>query len=50
MRIRIDRLASVTAHPLTTHPNGDLAYYLDHTAACTWLDGDTYPADDDPPT
>jgi hypothetical protein len=30
-----------------THANGDLAYYLDHTFACTWLDGDPYPADEE---
>ena len=47
MRIRIHRLASVTAHPPTTHPNGDLAHYLDHTFACTWLAGDPYPSDEE---
>jgi 8-oxo-dGTP pyrophosphatase MutT (NUDIX family) len=47
VRIAIDRLASVTAHSLMTHPNGDLAYYLDHTFSCTWLEGDPYPADEE---
>ena len=27
--------------------NGDLATYLDHTFACTWLDGEAYVADDE---
>lgn len=47
VRIAVDRLASVMAHPLTSHPNGDLAYYLDHTFSCTWLEGDPYPADEE---
>ena len=47
LSIRVDRLASVIAQPLTAHPNGDLAHYLDHTFACTWLEGDPYPADDE---
>ena len=47
VRIAVDRLAWVAAQPLTTHPNGDLARYLDHTFACTWRSGDPYPADEE---
>ena len=47
VHITVDRLAWVAAQPLTTHANGDLAYYLDHTFACTWLSGDPYPADEE---
>ncbi|GAA1854478.1 NUDIX domain-containing protein [Microlunatus capsulatus] len=47
VRIRVDRLASVAAHPLMAHPNGDLAHYLDHTFACTWLEGEPYAADEE---
>lgn len=47
VQIAVDRLAWVAAQPLTTHPNGDLAYYLDHTFACRWVSGEPYPADDE---
>ncbi len=47
VRIRVDRLAAVTSGIEVTHVNGDEAVYLDHTFACTWLDGDPYPADDE---
>ncbi|WP_114558266.1 NUDIX hydrolase [Desertihabitans aurantiacus] len=47
VHITVDRLASVVAHPLTSHPNGDLAYYLDHTFACTWVGGEPYAADEE---
>lgn len=45
--IRVDRLASTSAHPETTHVNGDRASYLDLTFACTWLEGDPHVADDE---
>jgi ADP-ribose pyrophosphatase YjhB (NUDIX family) len=47
VRVRVDRLAWVQALPRTTHVNGDLARYLDHTFACSYLDGDPYVADDE---
>ncbi len=47
VHISVDRLASVAAEPLTTHLNGDQAYYLDHTFACTWISGNAYSADDE---
>lgn len=47
VRITVDRLASVTAQPLTAHLNGDLAYYLDLTFSCTWVEGEPYAADDE---
>jgi len=45
--IRVDRLAFVSVTPQVTHANGDLATYLDHTFACTWLSGEAHVADDE---
>jgi 8-oxo-dGTP pyrophosphatase MutT (NUDIX family) len=47
VQIRVDRLASVSVGPPVTHVNGDQATYLDHTFACTWLDGEAHVADDE---
>ena len=47
VRITVDRLASVSVDGPVTHVNGDVATYLDHTFACTWVSGDAYPADDE---
>lgn len=47
VQVRVDRLAWVQALPRTTHVNGDLATYLDHTFACSHLDGDPHVADDE---
>jgi ADP-ribose pyrophosphatase YjhB (NUDIX family) len=44
---RVDRLAWVNALPPMTHANGDQATYLDHTFACTYLEGEAYVADDE---
>lgn len=43
--IRVDRLASTGVTRMVTYANGDRAQYLDHTFACTYLDGDPHPAD-----
>jgi 8-oxo-dGTP pyrophosphatase MutT (NUDIX family) len=43
----VDRLAWVRALPRTTHVNGDLASYLDHTFACSYVSGDAHVADDE---
>lgn len=45
--IRVDRLASTSAHGETVHVNGDRASYLDLTFACTWISGEPYVADDE---
>jgi 8-oxo-dGTP pyrophosphatase MutT (NUDIX family) len=45
--VRVDRLAWVQALPQTTHVNGDLATYLDHTFACRYVSGDAHVADDE---
>jgi 8-oxo-dGTP pyrophosphatase MutT (NUDIX family) len=45
--VRVDRLASVQALPPLTHANGDLASYLDHTFACTYVSGEAHVADDE---
>lgn len=45
VRIRVDRLASIGVTRMVTYANGDRAQYLDHTFACTYLDGDPHPAD-----
>jgi len=45
--VRVDRLAWVHALPPTTHANGDLATYLDHTFACTFVSGEPFVADDE---
>jgi ADP-ribose pyrophosphatase YjhB (NUDIX family) len=47
VRVSVDRLAWVQALPRTTHVNGDLATYLDHTFACTYLEGDAHVGDDE---
>ena len=47
VRIRVDRLASTSAHGPIVHVNGDRAAYLDLTFACTWLDGEAHVADDE---
>jgi ADP-ribose pyrophosphatase YjhB (NUDIX family) len=47
VHIRVDRLAAVSAGEAVTHVNGDLATYLDHTFACTWLSGQAHVADDE---
>ncbi len=44
---RVDRLASVTALPSITYPNGDRATYLDLTFACTYVSGEAHVADDE---
>jgi 8-oxo-dGTP pyrophosphatase MutT (NUDIX family) len=45
--VRVDRLASVQALPRTTHVNGDLATYLDHTFACSHESGDPVVGDEE---
>ena len=47
VRASVDRLAWVQALPPTTHVNGDRACYLDHTFACSYLDGRAHAADDE---
>ena len=47
VRVTVDRLAWVQALPPTTHANGDLATYLDHTFACSYVDGSAHVADDE---
>lgn len=43
--IRVDRVASIGVSRMVTYDNGDQAQYIDHTFACTYLDGDPHPAD-----
>jgi 8-oxo-dGTP pyrophosphatase MutT (NUDIX family) len=45
--VRVDRLASSWVSGPITHPNGDIATYLDVTFACTWVAGEPYVADDE---
>ena len=45
--VTVDRLAWVQALPRTTHVNGDLARYLDHTFSCTYVSGDARVGDDE---
>lgn len=45
--VRVDRLAWVQALPTTTHVNGDLATYLDHTFSCSYVSGEPHVADDE---
>jgi ADP-ribose pyrophosphatase YjhB (NUDIX family) len=45
--VTVDRLAWVQALPRTTHVNGDLATYLDHTFACSYVSGEPHVADDE---
>jgi ADP-ribose pyrophosphatase YjhB (NUDIX family) len=47
VQIRVDRLAATSATEEIVHVNGDRAWYLDLTFACTWLSGDPYAADDE---
>lgn len=47
VEVTVDRLAWVKALPTTTHVNGDVATYLDHTFACTYAGGDAHVADDE---
>ena len=43
----VDRLAMVSVTPPVIHVNGDRAIYLDHTFACTWLEGEAEVGDDE---
>jgi len=45
--VSVDRLAWVQALPTTTHVNGDVATYLDHTFSCTYVSGEPHVADDE---
>jgi ADP-ribose pyrophosphatase YjhB (NUDIX family) len=45
--VSVDRLASVQALPTVRHANGDLAAYLDHTFACSYLSGTAEVGDDE---
>jgi 8-oxo-dGTP pyrophosphatase MutT (NUDIX family) len=47
VEVSVDRLASVQVLPTVTHVNGDLATYLDHTFACTYVSGDACVGDDE---
>jgi ADP-ribose pyrophosphatase YjhB (NUDIX family) len=47
VEVSVDRLASVQALPTMRHVNGDLATYLDHTFACTYLSGSAEVGDDE---
>lgn len=47
VEIRVDRLAAISSGIEVTHANGDLAVYLDHTFACTWLSGEARVGDDE---
>lgn len=47
VEVRVDRLAWVQALATTTHVNGDVATYLDHTFACSHVAGEPYVADDE---
>jgi 8-oxo-dGTP pyrophosphatase MutT (NUDIX family) len=45
--VQVDRLACVGALPPLTHVNGDLASYLDHTFACSYVSGEARVADEE---
>ena len=45
--VSVDRLAWVHALPTSTHVNGDVATYLDHTFACSYLGGEAHVGDDE---
>ena len=45
--VRVDRLASTSAHPGVVHANGDRASYLDLTFACSYVSGEAHVADDE---
>jgi len=47
VEVTVDRLVWVKALPTTTHVNGDVATYLDHTFACTYVGGQAHVADDE---
>lgn len=47
VEVSVDRLAWVQALPTITHVNGDVATYLDHTFACSYLRGEPHVADDE---
>jgi 8-oxo-dGTP pyrophosphatase MutT (NUDIX family) len=47
VEVSVDRLAWVHALPTVTHVNGDVATYLDHTFACSYLGGEAHVADDE---
>ena len=47
VQVSVDRLAWVHAMPTTTHANGDVATYLDHTFACSYVSGEAHVADDE---
>jgi ADP-ribose pyrophosphatase YjhB (NUDIX family) len=47
VEVSVDRLAWVQALPTITHVNGDVATYLDHTFACSWVGGEPHVADDE---
>jgi len=47
VEVSVDRLAWVQALPTLTHANGDVATYLDHTFACSYLAGEPHVADDE---
>ena len=47
VEVRVDRLASTSAHPGVVHANGDRASYLDLTFACTYVSGEAHVADDE---
>jgi 8-oxo-dGTP pyrophosphatase MutT (NUDIX family) len=45
--ISVDRLAAVKVSQPVVYPNGDRAVYLDHSFACSWVDGEPHVADDE---
>ena len=47
VEVVVDRLAAITSGLRVTHVNGDLAVYLDHTFACTWVSGEARVGDDE---
>lgn len=47
VEVSVDRLAAITSGHRVTHVNGDLAVYLDHTFACTWVSGEAHVGDDE---
>lgn len=47
VRVRVDRLASISSGMKVIHVNGDLAVYLDHAFACTWVAGEAHVGDDE---
>ena len=47
VEVVVDRLAAITSGLRVTHVNGDLAVYLDHTFAWTWVSGEARVGDDE---